>query len=465
MSLRELSPLRAVWTVAWPMAALGILRALYLLTDSYWIGQLGSAPLAAVGGAAFGWWIIMLACELAATGAHSRVSRHVGAQREARIPNTLASAAALSVVIALVLLAAYPFRALYFDLLGFARGSAEMAEGTSYLGASLLGALSLALHAVVGGAFRGLGDTRTALALTASTLVINAALDPWMIWGGAGVPAFGIAGAAWATAIANLFGAVVGVALLVRRGIALFDGRPSLTTSLDVARIGAPIAGSGAGFALVYVLLCNLIARYGPEHIAALGVGHRLEGLAYLTCMAFGIGAATMVGQHTGAEDPRAASHAARAATRLALLAMTPFTVGYLVFAEALLRLFTDDPAIVDAGVDYLRVQTAVLFFMALEEVHKGAFTGTGRTLAAAAVSFSMTALRLPAAWVLAVPLGLGIDGVWTAIAASTALKGGLMALLWRSRGRSGLIELSASQRCEPHDRDTSVATSREPRR
>lgn len=434
-SLRDMAPTRAVWTVAWPMAALGILRAFYLLTDSYWVGRLGPAPLAAIGGAAFGWWAIVLSCELAATGAHSRIARHVGADRLDAIPHTLASAAAVGLVVAAALAALYPARGVYFDVLGFARDAPELAHGSAYLGASLLGASSLALHAVIAAAFRGLGDTRTALALTAATLVINAALDPWLIWGGAGVPALGVAGAAWATAIANVFGAVAGAAILLRRGHALTRGRATQQTAIEIARIGAPISGSGMGFAVVYVLLGNLISRYGPEHIAALGVGHRLEGLAYLTCVAFGVGSATMVGQHLGAEAPLQAKEAARAAARLALGAMVPFTLGYLALAGPLFSLFTDDPAIVSAGAAYLRVQALVLVFMALEEVFKGAFTGAGETLAASVVSFGFTALRLPAAWLLAVQLGLGIDGVWIAIAGSTAIKGALLALLWRRPG------------------------------
>ncbi len=414
------------------MAALGILRAFYLLTDSFWVGRLGPAPLAAIGGAAFGWWIIVLACDLAATGAHSRVARHVGAERPEAIPHTLASAAVLGLLLAAGLAVLYPARGLYFDLLGFARGSAEMAEGESFLGASLLGASTLALHAVVGAAFRGLGDTKTTLWLTAVTLVINAALDPLLIWGVQGfLPAFGVAGAAWATAASNLFGAIVGAAILHRRGVGLL-ARPAIATVLDVARIGAPISGSGVGFALVYVLLGNLISRFGPEHIAALGVGHRLEGLAYLVCVACGVGAATMAGQHLGAGDATRANEAARAAAKLALGAMVPFTLVLFFGARPLFSLFSDDAAIVEAGAVYLRIQTAVLAFMALEEVYKGAFTGAGKTLAVSIVSFGFTLLRLPAAWLLAVRAGLGIDGVWIAIAGSAAIKGALHAMLWR---------------------------------
>jgi putative MATE family efflux protein len=415
------------------MAALGLLRSLYYLTDSFWVGRLGPAPLAALGGSAFAWWMINLACQLPATGAHSLVARHEGAGRRERIAATVTQALFVGLGLAAALaLAAYPARGRYFDLLGFAPGSAEHALGREYVGAALLGASTLAVFAIVDGAFRGLGDTRTALVLTASTLLLNAVLDPILIWGVGPVPGLGIGGAAWATALANGAGAALGLWLLSARGHRPRLAAPRPPVLGRLIRIGAPVSLSGVGFALVYVLLGRVITGFGTEQMAALGVGHRLEGLAFLACLAFGVGAATMVGQHVGAGDVDRARASARAAARLALGAMVPFTLTLFAGARPLFDLFTDDPATIEAGVRYLRIQTVVLAFMALEEVYKGAFTGAGQTLAASIIGFGWTVARIPAAWWLAHPLGLGIAGVWIAIAASTAIKGVLMWLWWR---------------------------------
>ena len=434
-SLRSLPPAQAVWRVAWPMATLGILRGFYYLTDSFWVGRLGPDPLAALGGSAFAWWMIQLACEVTATGAHARVARHEGAGQSERIAETVtqASFGGLGVAAALAV-AVYPFVGLYFDLLGFSPGSAEHGLGEDYVGASILGASSLAVYAIVGAAFRGLGETRAVLALTVASLVLNAALDPLLIWGLGPVPGFGVAGAAWATAIANGLGAAVGLWLLAARGHRVRLVRPRLGAIVELARIGLPVSLSGIGFSLVYVILGRVITGFGTEQMAALGIGHRLEGLAYQCCVACGVGAATMVGQHLGAGDVERARGAARAAARLAFLWMVPFGVVLFATARPLFGLFTDDVATIEAGVLYLRIQTVVLGLMALEEVFKGAFTGAGDTLAASVISFGWTAARVPAAWWLANRAGLGIAGVWIAIAGSTAVKGALLALWWRRR-------------------------------
>ncbi len=436
--LVDLPPAVAVWRVAWPMAALGLLRALYYLTDSFWVGRLGPAPLAALGGGAFAWWLITIVCELPATGAHALVARHEGAGERARIAPTVAQGIVLGLALAAVLAAAHPARLLYFELLGFAPGSPEAAFGSAYVGASLLGASSLALDAVVSAAFRGLGDTRTALLITFFSLLINASLNPLLIWGAGPLPALGIAGAAWATAIANAFGAVLGLALLALRGHGVRLAAPAFGVIRRIARIGFPVAASGVGFTLCYVLLGRVITAFGAEQMGALGVGHRLEGLAYLVTTAFGVGAATMVGQHLGAGDPERARAAARASAGTAVAVMVPIALFLLGGARPLFGLFSDDPATVDAGVLYLRIQACVLVFMALEEVYLGAFAGAGDTTGASIITFGFTAARIPAAWWLANTGGLGIAGVWIAIAASTAIKGVGLWLWWRRRQRLG---------------------------
>lgn len=435
-SLLRMSPWRAVWAVGWPMIALGWLKSVYFLTDSYWVGRLGDAELAALGGAAFAWWMIYILCDLAAVGTHALSARHEGAGNPERIRPVLTQglwvAGAVSV---LLIVMAFPVRTLYFDLLDFGQDTAEFIAGSEYLGASLLGAAGLAGHAAVGAVFRGIGDTRTALWIAAVTLVANAALDPLLIWGLGPVPALGIAGAAWATAAANLAGVAVGLALLARRGLLpTLQGPRSAMMGL-IVRIGGPVTISGLGFSLVYVLLGRFINDFGTEHMAALGVGHRLESVAYLFSVGLMVGAATMVGQHLGAGSPREAARSAHVAAVMCVVGMVPIAVALWVFAEPLLLLFTDDVATARAGVHYLRIQTLVLVFMGLEIVYEGGFSGAGDTMPTLVITGTLTAARIPLAWLFAYALGWGIGGVWWAIAVSTVLKG-IVLPAWFSRGR-----------------------------
>lgn len=434
--LLSLSPARAVWRVSWPMIALGLLRIGYFLTDSYWVGRLGPDALAALGGAAFAWWMIHLVCDLAGTGAQALVARHAGGGKLERIPAVLVQGLWLSAAVAVGLATAgFATKGLYFDLLGFERGTPEHALGVAYLGASCLGAGSLAVQYVVAAVFRGLGHTRTALFITAVTLVFNAILDPVLIWGWAGAPAMGIAGAAWATALANLIGIALGLWLLAADGFALRRAGPERRAIGLLARIGLPVTAGGVGFSAVYVALGRFITDFGSEQMAALGVGHRLEGAAYMVCVGFSVGAATMVGQNLGAKRLDQARAAAHHAALQATAFMLP--IGGVLFLQArpFMALFTDDAATIGAGVLYLSIQIPVVIFMAWDVVYEGAFSGAGDTLPAFVIGFSWTLARVPAAWALAYWAELGITGVWLAIALSTFFKG-IHMLLWFRRGR-----------------------------
>lgn len=433
--LLRMAPSRAVWAVAWPMIAIGLLKTTYFLTDSWFVGRIGDEALEALGGAAFAWWMIFICSDLAGTGAHALIARHEGSQRRDLIPATLVQGLWVGLGVTVFLAACWPQRQLYFELLGFHAGTETMRLGLDFLGVSLLTAGTLVVHTVTGAAFRALGHTRTALVITAATLVVNAALDPLLIWGLGPIPALGIAGAAWATAAANLVGAALGLAVLTHRRIRLVPALPDATKTWLITKIGTPVTVAGIGFSMVYVLLGRIITEYGAHHIAALGVGHRLESLAYMVTVGLSVGAATMVGQHLGAGNIERAREAVAAANRICVGFMLPIGVLLFAGAEVFFDWFTDDPDIIASGSVYMRCQTLVFVAMGVEVVYEGAFSGAGDTLPPLIIGGSLTAARIPLAIWFGSTLGLGILGVWIAIAVSTALKA-VVSWFWWRRGR-----------------------------
>lgn len=422
--LLELPVGEAVWKVAWPMVLLGWVRAAYIVADTAWIGLLGDDALAAVAAASFAWWILAQVGDLAATGVHAWVSQAEGARDLRAVPRLVVEGTTVAVLAWAAVAVASPWLLpAYLDALGLAdgpvRGGAEV-----FLVACVFGALAFALQGVVGGVFRGLGDTRTALGLTVLGLVVNAGLDPLLIWGFGPVPALGIAGAAWATFVASGVSAAMGVLVLARRGRLSGEAAPSFAGLRQVAGVGLPVALSGVGFSLVYVLLGRMITAYGDAPMAALGVGHRLESFPYLAAVGLQVACATLVGQAVGAGDREAAGNALRVVLRATDVSMVVAAVLGLVLAGPVYGFFATDPAIVASGAVYLRCQAAVWVFMGWECVGEGALTGLARTAPAAWVVAIGTALRLPMAWLFAEVLGLGVTGIWIAVAVSTAGKG-----------------------------------------
>lgn len=428
--LLRMPPGRALWCLAWPVIALGLIRSGYHLAAAYWAGRLpdAGAAQAALGATSFAVWILMSVGDLAAVGVHALVARAEGARERWRVGEMVVQAAWIAGALgALIGLTAPKLSALYFDAMSFRGVAFEAARrmGDGYLSALLVGSVPVFWHLMLSAVFRGMGDTRTPLVISMLTLALNATLDPALMFGWFGLPALGLAGASWATIAAHGVGLAFFAVALRGAGVRLVLRWPDAARVAQVVQIGGPSMASGIGFCLVYVALGDLLASFGPSALAGLGLGHRLEGPAYQVCAGFGAAAATLVGQHLGASDPEAARQAAHRTARWACLAMTPLSLLFLSAPRWLVGLFSPDAEAVARGASYLFYLGLILAPMALEVVYESAFAGAGETWIAMAIVIVFTAARLPLAWWLTGPFGLA--GVWITIMLTCAAKGFLL--------------------------------------
>jgi putative MATE family efflux protein len=304
------------------------------------------------------------------------------------------------------------------------------ALGRRYLGTYLAGCPLIFGFFAVDAAFRASGDTRTPFLLLAGSVAVALALDPVLILGLGPAPRLGVAGAAAATIFTRGVVFLAGVAILVRRRMIHVRGL-RLEALPAIVRVGLPTAATGVIFSLIYVLLARTITEFGTPALAALGVGHRVEGWAYLVGVGFGVAAAAVVGQNLGARHPDRAARAGWItmgyATALGALA----ALAQVAFAEQLSGFFTDDPAVVAESARYLRIAALSTVFMGAELVLEGALGGAGATLPPMLASTSLTALRIPLAiWAAA---RWGTSGIWWVLALTATARGLAMMALWRS--------------------------------
>jgi putative MATE family efflux protein len=277
--------------------------------------------------------------------------------------------------------------------------------------------------------FRAAGDTRTPLALLGASVLVTAILDPLLIRGLGPLPALGIAGAAVAAVGTRALGLALGFGVLARRRLvrlAVWDWRAAAA----VARIGAPTAATGIFFSAVYIGLTRLTTRFGTPALAALGVGHKLEGLAYQVAVGFALASAAIVGQNLGAGRVDRARRAGWLTTGYACGIAAFVMLAFLLAPERLVAVFTRDADVIRVGASYLRIIAVSEVTMALELVLEGSLGGAGYTVAPMLWSGSLTAARIPlGAWLSGL---LGVAGVWWAISVTAIGRGLAMAALWR---------------------------------
>jgi putative MATE family efflux protein len=404
--------------------------------NTLFMDWIGSDAQAAVGACMFVTWGMVAFGELASVGTLSLVARAIGARDPEEAGRAALAGAATSVVLGLVLVLLGP--ALARPIVGFmGLEAAPAALAESYLRVLFLGYPTLSIFFLLEAVCRGAGETRWPMAMVALSFVLNIVLDGLLIFGAGPLPALGVDGAAWATVLARGAGCLGLLWVLLRRGRGLGFAWPGLAPDprrmLKVVRIGLPASLAGMGFSAIYFDLVRLTATFGTAAVAALSVGLRLEGLAYIVCAAIGRAAATLCGQCLGASRPERARDGARRAMRLACLVMAPMTVLLLVSADPVARLFATDPLVAAAAASYLRIAGAVLLALAVEVVLENVAAGVGDTLPAMVIEMAGTFLRIPIARALA-STGIGSDAVWIAVAATVVIKA-LAFLVWFRRG------------------------------
>jgi Na+-driven multidrug efflux pump len=158
---------------------------------------------------------------------------------------------------------------------------------------------------------------------------------------------------------------------------------------------------------------------------------NQVEGFSFLPCIGFAGAASALVGQALGMEDSARARQSGWIAVRMAALWSTVAGIVFMVVPHLLLSVFTNDPGAVAAGVGALAIVGLAQPAQAAIFTLGGALRGAGDTrfpLVATMVNWFV--VRLPLAYVLAFPLGLGLAGVWAGIAADYFVRAGLLA--WR---------------------------------
>jgi len=414
--------------LALPAVGSALLQLVFLLIDTFWVGRiLGAAAIAAISTAGFAVWMLTALAEMIAVGLTSVAARRhgEGAHGLAAVVAGTTTVLALGVGTAVAILGRFLIPALFAVM----HTPPEVTElGRLYLTTYLIGAPLVFGFFAVEATFRASGDTRTPLVLLAASVVLTAILDPLLITGAGPLPALGIAGAAVGAVLTRGTVLAFGFALLARRRLvrlSVWDW----TSALTALRVGAPTAATGVFFSLVYIGLTRITTRFGVPALAALGIGHKLEGLSYMVATGFGLASAAIVGQNIGADRADRARRAGWLTSAYACAVGVVVGLAFVAFPDLMVGIFTKDPAVIVAGSAYLRALALAQISMGLEIVLESSMGGAGYTFQPMLWAGLFTAARIPlAAWLAGV---LGVAGVWWAIGVTAVARGVAMAMLW----------------------------------
>ena len=429
-ALAALHPQRAALELAWPGIIENLIAGAGQATIFAFVGHLGAVSTAAVG-AAFQFLFLMFPVwRSLGIGTMAHVSRRMGEGRVRLASDVARQSILLGAIFGVVFGVGFViFASPLLRLLGANEEVVAVASPIlAFMGA---GSVFQTVWFIATSAIRAAGDSRTPMWLAILSVCVTVPLAFLFI----DVLHVGPIGAAYAV-VSN--GAVICVLALYllwmgRADLTIRGGKWTLDSGLirSLFSISLPSAAESALFSVGILALSGFAFRLSTESSAAHQIVNQVESFSFLPCIGFSGAASALVGQALGMGDPQRAFRSGWAAVRMAFLWATAAGVIFMVVPQFLLGIFTNDQRVIDAGVGALAIvgigqpAQAVIFTLG------GALRGAGDTRFPLIATFvNWFVVRLPLAYVLAFPLGLGLTGVWAGIAADYFVRAALLA--WR---------------------------------
>lgn len=425
--------------LALPVLAEQMLYLCVSFFDVFLSGRIGTEATAAIGLAAYVSWLASMIFGLIGAGATAIVARAWGAGQQPEAHRIATQAQAMALVLGTMVFGLLQLMAPWTPaLLGMQGRTYEIA--VQFLRIDAFGQWFACWTLIAAAALRGSGDMRTPLYVLGVTNLVNMTMSTACVYGWGPVPELGVAGIAIGTLIAQICGAVL-MAVALRRGwsrLRLVPGefRFVPATAVRILKIGGPAGLEGAATFTAHFLFLMVIARLSPggfdgSAFAAHVVGVRFEAVSYLPALAWGLAAASLVGQSLGAHQSGRALQVGRVALRQILAYAFLMGVIFAVAAPQIFAAMHKDPAVAAQGVPAFRLLAAFQVPNAVVIVLACCLRGAGDTkFPLLCVLVGTFCLRLPLGYLFGVVLEGGLIGAWIGMGADNFVRAGL--LWWR---------------------------------
>jgi len=419
--------------MAWPIIIAEIGWMAMGLVDTLMVGPLGKAAIGAVGVAnilydTFG--IFSLGLLL---GLDPLVAQAFGAKRLEECNRYLRQGVWLALFLTpptMAMALGLPWLMAWIGVQPEVRALAE-----PYVLALSTGTLPLLLYAAFRRFLQGTDRVKPVMVALVSANLINAAANYWLIYGGWGLPAFGVTGSGWATAVARVF--LAGMLIAATRvdditGLWRTWAKPKAGELVELLRLGAPAAGQIGLEIAVFGAATLLAGRLSTVSLAAHHIGLNLASMTFMVPLGISSAGAVVVGQALGRNEPREAKRAGWVAL---VFAGGFMVVAGLVFAFAplvVLGAFTTDPELLKIGTGLLRMAAVFQLFDGLQVAATGVLRGASETrLPMVANLVGHWVLGLPLGYYLAFERGMGAVGLWAGLSVGLVVVAVLLVVHW----------------------------------
>ncbi|MGG1530607.1 MATE family efflux transporter [Brevibacillus agri] len=443
---REISAYN-LFALTWPIFLELLLFSLIGITDTFMLSGVSDQAVSAVGAANQLIFIAILILEVVGNGASNVVAQYIGSKKMVDAARVGAVAITLNLLIGIVI-------SVCFVLFGNALLTHVNLQGEilalaqSYIAIVGGGLFLQALINTLASMIRTYGFTKESMFISLGINVIHVIGNYLLIFGRFGFPELGVEGAAISTVLSRALGLIVffwAFYRLIEVKVG-FKEYVAIKRSYvgKICRVGIPAACEQIMYHACQLVFFYYVTFLGKASLASRQYVLQLSMFIYLFSVAIGMGTAIITGKLVGAGRPDEAYGRVWKSLRWGLLYTAVVNTLIIVFREPIMGMFTTDPQVLQIS------STIILLSILLETGRVFNIVLINSLRAAGDTQFpvymgliSMIGISLPLGYVLAFYAGLGLAGVWLAVATDEWIRGIMMFFRWRSRAweRKTLID------------------------
>ncbi len=395
-------------------------NTMFNVVDTWYGGRLSTTSLAAMSLSFPVFFIILAIGSGVSSGATALIGNALGRKKSQEAQSYILQSLSFGLISALLLTAAgLALSPVIFKLMG-ARGE-YLSQALSYINVIFIGCPFFLFNFVMNAIHNSHGDTQAYRNFLIGGFFLNLVLDPLFMYGGLGLPGFGLAGVAMATIVIQCLGNFYLFSRLSKTGVLtsykLTDMIPLRQPFRELFRQGFPSAMNMMTVSIGIFIITWYVGRFGEQAVAAYGIGTRIEQIALLPIMGLNISTLALTAQNFGAGRINRIRETLRVSLRYGFCIATTGTLAALLFGRDLMEIFTSDTIVAETGAVFLGIEAFVfpayvLLYICISAMQGIKLPGFGLLIGL----YRQIAGPLLVFHLLSVVMGLGLKGVWWGI-------------------------------------------------
>ncbi|MBS7528334.1 MATE family efflux transporter [Fusibacter paucivorans] len=385
-----------------PMIVGMIGMVVFNLTDTFFLGQLGTDQLAAL---SFTFPVVLIVGSLVkgiGMGTSAILSKYIGAHDMDNVKHTATNSLLLGLIISsiAVIIGLSTIRPL-FSLLGAEGVILDYIE--DYMSIWYYGTIMVVIPMIGNEIIRAMGDTKVPGLIMGVSAFVNIILDPILIFGYGPIPALGIQGAAIATVFARSITAVTSVSILYFREKIITFSNNSFTALIaawqKILYIGIPNSLIQMALPVGAGIITRMLSSYGPNVVAGYGVATKIEFFAIAFANALTSVMGPFIGQNLGSKLFDRVKTGLKVGELYAMGSGIMIAILLSIFAHPIASIFNKAPEVVETTVLYIRIVSFSFGFQGILKISTTVLNVLNKPFHASMIIFIQTfALYIPLA-------------------------------------------------------------------